>query len=168
MRRQIGQLYAPVAFYPKEMPWYLFLLQAEWTPGLVNADRTLPKPREPPSCKKMPRLTGPPLALWECSKFNISLRTRNTTHNTKVLTSETGSIAVGTNVPKHSVLRVTKFFDNDALDTSPKHSWTFSTVYCARTHTHTHNVSKAKLLSSSGKIHHIHQSFSKYFPWRNA
>ena len=23
----------------KEIPWYLFLLEAEWNPGLLNADR---------------------------------------------------------------------------------------------------------------------------------
>ena len=26
-------------FTPKEIPWYSFLLEAEWTPGLLNADK---------------------------------------------------------------------------------------------------------------------------------
>jgi hypothetical protein len=27
------------AIYTKEIPWYLFLLEAVWTPGLLNEDR---------------------------------------------------------------------------------------------------------------------------------
>ena len=26
-------------YTPKEIPWYSLLLEAEWTPGLLNADR---------------------------------------------------------------------------------------------------------------------------------
>ena len=36
--RQSCQLYAPAAFYLQGIPWYSFLLEAEWTPGLLNAD----------------------------------------------------------------------------------------------------------------------------------
>ena len=31
----------PRRFTPKEIPWYSFLLQAVWTPGLLNTDRLM-------------------------------------------------------------------------------------------------------------------------------
>jgi hypothetical protein len=34
--------------YPQKIPWYSFLLEAEWTPGLLNTDRRIR------SLKKMP------------------------------------------------------------------------------------------------------------------
>jgi hypothetical protein len=37
--RQSCQFSAPAALYPKEIPWYSSLLEAEWTAGLLNADR---------------------------------------------------------------------------------------------------------------------------------
>jgi hypothetical protein len=29
------------SLYPKEIPWYSFLVEAEWTPGLLNVDRRI-------------------------------------------------------------------------------------------------------------------------------
>jgi hypothetical protein len=37
---QLGQQSCQPLFTLKGIPWYSFLLEAEWTPGLLNADRS--------------------------------------------------------------------------------------------------------------------------------
>jgi len=74
------QLYMPAALYP-QIPWYSFLLEAEWTPWLNNAEKenrslenfqgTYWDSQNLPSCGAVPQPTGPPLALSSLRKSNF-------------------------------------------------------------------------------------------------
>jgi hypothetical protein len=47
-------------FTPKDIPWHSFLLVAEWTPGLLNADQTgRPENFQGPHRESKP---GPPIS----------------------------------------------------------------------------------------------------------
>jgi len=64
--------YASAALSPKEIPWSSFLLQPEWNPGLMNAERKNrwlenfqesyeEETRNLPSCGVMPQTHAPQL-----------------------------------------------------------------------------------------------------------
>ena len=39
-KAELSAVHAGRNLPPEEIPWYSFLLEAEWTPGLWNADRS--------------------------------------------------------------------------------------------------------------------------------
>jgi hypothetical protein len=49
-----------VAFTPEQIPWYLFLLEAEWTPGVLNANRRI-RSLEKFLCPHLESKSGPPV-----------------------------------------------------------------------------------------------------------
>jgi len=68
------------ALYPK-IPWYSFLLEAEWTPWLINAEKenrslenfqgTYWDSQTLPSCGAVPQPTGPLLTLSTLRKSHL-------------------------------------------------------------------------------------------------
>jgi hypothetical protein len=67
-RRPSCQLYSPVVFTPKEVPWYSFILEAEWI--IASKDPTGNRTLDSPSCGLLPQPTASLIervAFW----FNI-------------------------------------------------------------------------------------------------
>ena len=66
-RRTVSCTRRPI-FTPKKIPWYSFLLQAEWTPGLLNADRRITSLEHFHGSHREPN-TEPPV-LWRSVSIN--------------------------------------------------------------------------------------------------
>jgi len=79
------QFYMPAPLHP-QIPWYSFLLEAEWTPWLINAEKenrslenfqgTYWDSQNLPSCGAVPQPTGTLLALSSLRKSNLFISKR--------------------------------------------------------------------------------------------